>query len=116
MNLKPILLLLALAGVAALHAPVRGDGASTPLPGELLVGIRADRDDESVSGRLAVAADAAVGYQRALHAYHLRLRPGASPAAAVARLRRLGEVADVAPNHPLQVYATANDPGFASFP
>jgi thermitase len=84
------------------------------VPGEVLVGVRVDRENDLTPVRLADVVGEAIGYQETLHAYRLRLRPGLSIQSAIDLLSRRADVLYVEPNHILHAYSTPNDTYYGS--
>ncbi len=85
------------------------------VPGEVLVGVRAENDTEDVAAELENVAGQVVGHQRDLHAFRLKLRPGLSLEAAIASLQQRPAVVYAEPNYILYADATPNDPYFATY-
>ena len=88
---------------------IPADSIAAVVPQEVLVGVRADLDDAQEANRLNAVAGLTVGWQPELHAYRIRLQPGMTIEAAMARFQRLGEVVYAEPNHIYHVQSTPNN-------
>ena len=87
---------------------------SEVVPGEILIGVHASQDDAKEAARLNTTVGTVIGRQADLHAYRMRLRPGLTIAAAIARLRLRGDVAYAEPNHIYHVNSIPNDTYYAN--
>jgi len=110
---------LGLALLAAGTAPVMAQNskANIVVPGEIIVGVRADRDvptTKVVQSALTDLVGTAISHNTDLHAYRIRLRPGISVTTALAHYKNRSDVVFAEPNHVYHVNATPNDPKFTS--
>jgi thermitase len=106
--------LLLLLGVLILGTARRA-GSQVPanaVPGEVLVGIRAEAVRVWSTSAGAPGIGRVAGYQPALQAYRVALQPGVSLAAAIELLRARPEVRYAEPNYLLRAAAIPNDPYF----
>lgn len=110
--------LFAAAAILSLFLLPPGRAGAEPgsevMPGEVLVGIRPLSDNAATSQRLAATVGAEIGHQSQLHVRRLRLRPGMTIDAAVARLQQEADVLYAEPNHVYRISATPNDSRYAN--
>ena len=101
--------------LSAAGAPrAAADEQQEAVPGEVLVGVKVDREDASTPARIGAVVGETAGYQESLHTYRLRLRPGLSIQAAINLLARRADVLYAEPNHIVHAYSTPNDTSYAS--
>ncbi len=107
------LMALLLLPILCLCKPLSAQEANGYVAGEVLVGIRADKDDAGLAQRLAfVGAD--VEQIANLHIHRLRLLPGFTVPTAIAALKLLPDVTYAEPNAYFYGCATPNNPAYAN--
>ena len=82
------------------------------VPGELLVGMRAQATTQAIRPRLATVGRS-IAYHSSLRIHRFRIAPGISTQQAMASLRQDPGVAFVEPNHVLHAFSTPNNTGYA---
>jgi thermitase len=107
------LLLALLFGGALLSPPLFAQQAGDYLPGELLVGADLQRAGVTPSAEALTPLGSVIGWLPAIRTYRLRLHPGISLPAAIARLRQSRDIAYAEPNYLVYPVATPDDPGYA---
>ena len=96
-------------------APRPSTAATTPeiVPGQVVVGFRTSELLDAKATEAANGVGLVLGRQRKLRAARLRLNRGMSLDAALARLRKRGDVEYAEPVYVLRAYSAPNDPSYS---
>ena len=105
---------LAVVGLLTLQVPSRADAGAERIPGEILVRLKPNLDSGQRWAEVSSAVGNAVSYNSALHTYRVKLRGGLTIERALASLDSRPEVDFAQPNYVIRVFATPNDPSYAT--
>ncbi len=108
-------LLSLLACLLVASTTAHAQEAAETVAGEVLVGVRAANETAFQANSADIPVGRVTGYQPHLHAYRLKLNAGVSLKAALAQLRKRGDVVYAEPNHILRAAATPNEGYYAAF-
>lgn len=103
-------LTVSLAGITAAQAAPPASFA----PSEVLVGVRADRDDDETRGRIEKAVGPILRRQGKIRSLRVKVRAGLTVEQAIARLGQVDGVAYAEPNATLVAFGTPNDPYYSA--